>query len=393
MDGLTTFFKIKGLMPHGYCLIWNPLLLVVHVLSDFLIFIAYMIIPSIILHVKNRRNDQGINNLYTIFFLYILFCGITHSINMLVLWYPAYGIEGIMKFLTAIASITAAVFLYREKESLIKLDSPVQLEIKNKELQCLSNKLKELNQGLEQEIDKRVYEFKKVNEELLAFSYIISHDFRAPLRGIRQFSELLKNEYSDKLPDEAQEFLQIVHSSAVKSTNLLDSLTQFAKIGEEQEKKHRPINIKEIIDIIVVDNKKHIIENNVQVNINSNLPYIQGSRAHLHEILKNLIKNGIKYIDPQKEKRWINIHYCDEDNVLRIEDNGIGIPSDKINKCRNLFYKINPESEGLGMGLAICRKLSLVNNIEFELQNNQWGGVTATLKLQNYLVSNYEMEM
>ncbi len=265
-----------------------------------------------------------------------------------------------------------------------------QLEMQNKELQCLSSKLKELNQSLEQEIEKRVYEFKKVNEELLAFSYIISHDFREPLRGIRQFSELLMDEYLDNLPAEAQEFLHIVYSSAVKSTNLLDSLTKFAKIDKNNDK-GQVINVKELIDIIVADNKNSILQNNIKVYINNKLPHFKGSRVHLHEMLKTLIENAIRYSDAKKDEKWINIHYCDEDNVLRIEDNGISIPSDKLNECQNLFYKINPESEGLGMGLAICKKLALVNNIEFKLYNNQWGGVTATLKLQNNLINDHEM--
>ncbi len=392
MNVLTSFFKIKGLMPHGYCLIWNPLLLATHVLSDFLIFTAYMIIPSIILYVKKRRKDEGYNNLYTLFFLFILFCGITHAMGILVLWYPAYGLEGVIKLLTAIVSITAAIYLYRKKESLLKLASPTQLKIKNQELQCLSSKLKALNEDLEKEIDKRVFDFKKINEELLAFSYIISHDFREPLRGIRQFSEILKNEYLANLPNEAQEFLQIIYSSAIKATDLLDSLTQFSKIGEDKDKdKDKTANIKDIIDAIIADNKASIQQKKLKIKIKNNLPFIRGSFTHLHEILKNLIENAIKYADSTKKETWININYCDDKNILRIEDNGIGIPTEKLKECKNLFFKLNPESEGLGMGLAICRKLALVNNIEFELQNNEWGGITATLKMPDFLVNHYDL--
>ena len=97
-------------MPHGQCLLWSPEVLRLHVISDIIITFAYFSIPFIIFYIMKKRNRIVFQWIYAMFGLFILLCGITHILSVWVLWNPIYRFEGLIKALTALASI-GTVFL------------------------------------------------------------------------------------------------------------------------------------------------------------------------------------------------------------------------------------------------------------------------------------------
>lgn len=99
--------------PHGYCLLWNPFLLWLHVTSDSLIAIAYIAIPASIVVLIQKRRDLPFNWMFVLFGVFILLCGATHLLGIWTMWRPVYWLEGVVKFATALASVPTAILLIK----------------------------------------------------------------------------------------------------------------------------------------------------------------------------------------------------------------------------------------------------------------------------------------
>jgi PAS domain S-box-containing protein len=123
-----------GLTPHGFCLSWAPGLVALHAGADAVIGLSYISIPLALAWIARERSDFHYRWIIQLFAAFILACGITHLFSILTLWVPAYGIEGLVKALTAALSIATAVALWPLLPRLLSLPAPGQLERLNVEL-------------------------------------------------------------------------------------------------------------------------------------------------------------------------------------------------------------------------------------------------------------------
>jgi len=125
-----------GLTAHGFCLSWAPGLIALHAGSDALIGLAYFSIPlALAWFVRERRDLEPAHRWVAVLFgAFILACGATHLFSILTLWVPAYGIEGLVKALTAVLSIATAIALWPLVPQLLAVPSPTQLRALNAEL-------------------------------------------------------------------------------------------------------------------------------------------------------------------------------------------------------------------------------------------------------------------
>ncbi len=103
-------FNVSNFMPHGFCYLWRQDLLALHATSDALIFIAYMLIPIAIQKFIGKRTDIPNLLILRLFQLFIVFCGITHFLEVISIWFPIYFTTGLIKMATALISITTAVY-------------------------------------------------------------------------------------------------------------------------------------------------------------------------------------------------------------------------------------------------------------------------------------------
>jgi signal transduction histidine kinase len=113
--------------PHGICLLWEPELIWLHVTSDALIAAAYFSIPAALSIFVSKRPDVDFGWIFWAFAVFITACGLTHVLSIVTLWVPIYGIEGIVKALTAVASIITAAILWPLLPQLLAIPSPAQL--------------------------------------------------------------------------------------------------------------------------------------------------------------------------------------------------------------------------------------------------------------------------
>ncbi|MDR3508159.1 MAG: HWE histidine kinase domain-containing protein [Caulobacteraceae bacterium] len=167
MSALTRFFDSAGFLPHGYCLLWRPDLLALHALSDLLIACAYFSIPLAIMTFVRRRSDLAAEHkrIAILFSTFILACGMTHVMGLVVLWRPLYALDGGIKAFTAVISIMTAALLWPVIPRLLALPSTSQLAAINGALRAeVSAKLEALaaldaiRGDLETQVQRRTHE-------------------------------------------------------------------------------------------------------------------------------------------------------------------------------------------------------------------------------------------
>jgi two-component system sensor kinase FixL len=123
--------------PHGYCLLWRPELIWTHVVSDVSITLSYLSISLALGYFVHRRRDIEFGSMFWLFALFIFACGISHLMAVWNLWHGDYGVEALVKAITALASVPTAFLLWRLIPAAMALQSPAQLQIANRALSDL----------------------------------------------------------------------------------------------------------------------------------------------------------------------------------------------------------------------------------------------------------------
>ena len=165
LSSLSELLSVQNYIPHGVCLLWQPGLLWLHVLSDATIAIAYYTIPLALVYFVSRRHDLAFRGILVLTSAFILACGTTHVMAVLTLWYPAYWTDGIIKLVTALASIGTAIVIWQAMPLALAIPSTEQLAKANKllgheigERQRAETALREANAELERRVTARTAE-------------------------------------------------------------------------------------------------------------------------------------------------------------------------------------------------------------------------------------------
>ena len=167
------FFDTEGFMPHGYCLMWRPFVFWLNLISDAVIALSYYSIPFILLYFAMRRRDLVFRWMFVMFGIFILGCGTTHVMGIWTLWNPDYGVDGLVKALTALVSIATAIMLWPLVPQALAFPSPGQLAQANRELNREIGERRQaeaaarrLNDELEERVRARTAELEAANERL-----------------------------------------------------------------------------------------------------------------------------------------------------------------------------------------------------------------------------------
>lgn len=133
-ESLRQLFLENNFIPHGHCYLWQPGVLWLHILSDALITLAYFSIPFTLVYLVRKRKDIEFNWMFRCFAVFIVACGTTHLMEIVVIWHPVYWFSGIVKAVTALASVPTAILLVRLVPAALQLPSPTALRKANEEL-------------------------------------------------------------------------------------------------------------------------------------------------------------------------------------------------------------------------------------------------------------------
>jgi len=218
----------------------------------------------------------------------------------------------------------------------------------------------ELNIGLEQKIVERTAQLEAVNKELESFSYSVSHDLRAPLRAINGFTQVLIEDYLDKLDDEGKAVMDEIIVNSKKMGQLIDNLLEFSHIGKLNVSLV-DVAIGELLDAVIADLKPQEPDRKIKITLNE-LQNVKGDQNMLKQVFINLISNAFKYTGKKKEA-VIEIGSYRENNwcTYYVKDNGAGFDMKYYDKLFGVFQRLHStnEFEGTGVGLAIIHRISV----------------------------------
>jgi PAS domain S-box-containing protein len=168
MKILDSLFSSGDFMPHGYCYLWKPGLVWLHVVSDALIALAYFSIPIALIYFIRKRRDLPFNWMFLCFGTFIMACGTTHAMEVWTLWHGTYWLSGGIKAVTAMASVPTAILLVHLVPRALALPSPEAMKLEIAERKRAQQALHEAKEELELKVGERTAELSKANEELVA---------------------------------------------------------------------------------------------------------------------------------------------------------------------------------------------------------------------------------
>lgn len=182
-----------NLYPHGYCLSWQPALLWLHAGADLVVALAYFVIPAYLLKLVRQRQDLQFSWMFVLFGVFILACGATHVMNLWTLWRPDYLAAGMVKGVTAVASVGTAIALAALLPKAVALPGPAQWETVHQDLRREIAERKEaeqqvlqLNQELEQRVRDRTAELETANHHLSLLHEELEQRIRDRTRELEQ---------------------------------------------------------------------------------------------------------------------------------------------------------------------------------------------------------------
>ena len=207
------------------------------------------------------------------------------------------------------------------------------------------------------ERERLIAELSTRNAEMEQFTYTVSHDLKSPLVTITGFLGMLAEDVAAGNLDRVHIDIGRIGSAAKRMLALLGDLLDLSRAGRVMGDPV-PVPLQEIVAEARDQLSPLLGEGRVALAVEPDLPTVTGDRARLVQVVQNLLENAIKYMGPQPSP---TIHVGTRSHtdrvVVFVRDNGIGVPRAYAERIFGLFEKLNPRSEGTGVGLALVRRI------------------------------------
>ena len=243
--------------------------------------------------------------------------------------------------------------------------------------------LKQAEEELKKHRDHLEELVKERTKEIEAFSYSVSHDLRAPLRVIDGFSEILSDDYKDKLDDEAKRLINLIRKNTRDMNQLITDLLDFSRLGRQQVKTVK-INIKNLARDVFEELRQLYPKRDIKFKLEE-IPSATGDINLIRLVFTNLISNAIKF-SRHKKVPEIEIGFKEKDGhaFYYVKDNGVGFEMKYVDKIFEVFQRlhISEEFEGTGVGLAIVQKIIYKHGGKVTAEGEVGNGATFYFTIQ-----------
>ncbi len=218
----------------------------------------------------------------------------------------------------------------------------------------------------EDELRRSAAALQRSNAELQQFAYTVSHDLKEPLRMVKEYLKLLKQNYQGQLDADADDFIHFAVDGAVRMERLIEDLLEYARV-DRREQPLILVNCEDVLHQTLDILKLTIVETEAQIT-HDPLPTVKGDATQLVQVFQNLISNALKF-QPRtngvggQEKRPPTVHITAREKasnwVFAVQDNGIGIEDAYLTQIFGVFQRLHTRAEydGTGIGLATCKKI------------------------------------
>jgi signal transduction histidine kinase len=355
----------NGFIPHGFCYSWNWKLLTLHVVSDGLIGLSYVVISGALTYlVVKARHAIPFSAMFIAFGVFIVACGFTHFVEIMTLWRPAYWFAGVVKAVTAVASVITAALMPRV-------------------VAVITGTIRETRDAAEREI--RLAAATEANEAKSEFMATMSHELRTPLNAIVGYTDLLEGEIAGPINGEQRTFLTRLRTSAAHLLELITQVLEFERIstGAERAFMERVDITKLLHDAMLlvapIAAQKRI---GLTSNVPTGLTFVTDA-TKVRQIVLNLLSNAVKYTE--KGEVTLCAKLGASSLVIEVADTGIGISPDDQRRIFDPFWqadrRLSRKVGGTGLGLSIAERFARVIDGSLLVESSPGQGTTFYLKV------------
>ena len=216
-----------------------------------------------------------------------------------------------------------------------------------------------LNQDLEQRVKLRTAQLEAANKELEAFSYSVSHDLRAPLRSIEGFSQVLLEDYQERLDEDGRHHLSRIQNGSKRMGQIIDDLLRMSRI-DRTELKPEVLDFSGLCRMVLDNLRSSAPDRQVNVSVQPGMR-VQADPSLMQEVIENLLSNAWKFTSKRQDPRIEvgEVLSPSGEQILFIRDNGAGFDMANAEKLFTAFQRLHAvtDFEGTGIGLTIVQRI------------------------------------
>ena len=357
-EHLKVFFDTTMFAPHGLCLLWDPQLLLIHIASDAVIAISYFSIPFALTYFVLRRRDLEFGWVFWAFALFITACGFTHVFSILTLWVPVYGLEGIVKALTAAASVITAILLWPLIPKLLSVPSPGQLRLAHSMLEAEAKQRRDAEAMLSH------------SQKMEAIGQLtggIAHDFNNLLTVVAGNLEIAQRalvRLDQHSTERISRAIENAYHGAQRAATLTQRLLAFARKQPLEAKIFNPNQtisgmvefvrrtVGETIDVKIADEAKLW---NVETDPTQFEAALLNLVVNARDAMKSggtlTIETGNAFVDNQYAQQNGNVA-AGPYVIISVKDTGTGMDAETAERAFEPFFSTKEVGQGTGLGLS-----------------------------------------
>jgi signal transduction histidine kinase/CheY-like chemotaxis protein len=403
---LLRLFSSAGFMPHGMCYQWQSDILALHIISDSLIALAYFSIPPTLMYFVRRRQDLQFNWIFMCFAVFIVACGTTHLLEIWTIWQPVYWLSGIVKAITALASVPTAFLLVRLIPEALRWPSPAALQRANHKLELevaerkrAEGEVRQVNDLLEIRVLERTRELEVAyqslrqaqeastqQERLRALGRMasgIAHDINNALTPATLYAQSLID-HDSSLNDEARSDLAIIQQAIGDVTQTVTRIKDFYR-GRESNVAGTPVDIKHLLGQVVdltrarwadIPQERGVVID-VRTEYAENIPPILGVQGEIRDAVTNLVFNAVDSM-PSGGTLTLRSYATHHHVTVEVCDTGVGMAPEVRARCLEPFYTTKGE-RGTGLGLAMVYGMTERHGATIEIDSEPNAGTIVRL--------------
>ena len=261
---------------------------------------------------------------------------------------------GSLMGLLIISFLVLGYFWQRKRNAVLTVKNQAIREQKE-QLDIFYNEILMKNKAIEEQ--KHLLE--ESNAMMQQFNYAVAHDLKEPLRNIANFATLIHRRYINDMPAAAVPYFEFVMTGSTRMGRMLDGLLKYSMMSMNQVTDLETVNMRDIVTEVNENLRVKIEEQKAQIIFPDAMPDLRINRIHLTQLIQNLVSNSLKFVEgcPIIE---IGSSKVNDNVLLYVKDNGIGIHPESGKKLFNLFHRLHRDStrfEGTGVGLALCKNI------------------------------------
>jgi len=230
-------------------------------------------------------------------------------------------------------------------------------------------------------------ELRRSNRELQEFAYVASHDLQEPLRKIRTFADLLREEYREQVDEQGRHYLDRMHQAASRMSRLISDLLTFSRVATKA-RPFEPVALDDVLREALEDLDMLVQEAGADVQAEP-LPRIEADPMQMRQLFQNLVGNAVKFRQEgvRPEVRIRAVPPPDDTQVsIEVQDNGIGFDPKYTERIFVPFQRLHTRGEydGTGIGLAVVRRIVERHGGTITVASEEGAGTTFVVTLPRH---------